>query len=205
MTLIKVFEDLWIGDLNACSRGVATAGHSLLTQPHATVHACKDPCHRQAVGYLKNLERTDPAYLSKEVGVDLYLNMIDPPAPLFQLQTFWTAHRFIDLWRPKLPVVIHCNLGNSRAPALAMTYLASVGLIGNNYEGAESWLIGEYPQYCFGKGIETFMKEHWEEIIHAGLPTQTTAQAEGATDEHVPHEDAPHAAQDQGNASLPKE
>jgi len=54
----------------------------------ATVHACKSPCHQRAVGYRKSLSSSHPNYLVLEEAPNLYLNMIDPPVPLFMPPLF---------------------------------------------------------------------------------------------------------------------
>jgi hypothetical protein len=53
------------------------------------VHACKNPCHFNAVGYKGSLPKNHPNYLSLErEGANLYLNIVDPDIPLFMSQTF---------------------------------------------------------------------------------------------------------------------
>ena len=54
----------------------------------------------------------------------LFLNMIDPDTPLFKPPLFDSALSFIDRYFPTRKVLIHCNKGNSRAPSLALLYLA---------------------------------------------------------------------------------
>jgi hypothetical protein len=49
------------------------------------VHACKSPCHRRAVGYQGSLPPEHPHDLMRWHDYDLYLNLIDPPTPLFQV------------------------------------------------------------------------------------------------------------------------
>lgn len=54
----------------------------------AVVHACKSPCHQRAVGYTGSLPKAHPNYLWLRRKSDLYLNMIDPPIPLFPDELF---------------------------------------------------------------------------------------------------------------------
>ena len=82
----------------------------------AIVHACKSPCHQNAVGYSGSLKNTHPNYLVLEKETDLFLNMIDPPIPLFMLPLFTSFLRFADNnWRAGKKLLIHCNQGESRA------------------------------------------------------------------------------------------
>jgi hypothetical protein len=119
LVLIEVSPRLFIGDQSACCTG---------TEEIAVVHACKDPCHRQAVGYTGSLPPGHPQYLACEDFFDLYMNLIDPPTPLFQLGSFaffreFARVKFID---EGCSLLIHCNQGNSRAPSLALLYLAKL-------------------------------------------------------------------------------
>src|SRR5882762_8838896 len=91
----------------------------------AVVHACKSPCHQRAVGYQGSLPNTHANYLVLSNGQDLFLNIIDPRKPLFMPASFNVFLSFADrewLVRRKLP--IHCNQGESRAPSLALLFLA---------------------------------------------------------------------------------
>lgn len=205
--LKEVTPHLYIGDLLACSRGVISPGHALLIQPHATIHAAKDPCHRVAIGYFgKNLAPTHPDYLYKEVGTDLFLNLIDPPTPLFQIQTFWTAIRFIKKHIADLPVIVHCNLGLSRSPALILAYAAHVGIAPKeSYEQAYEWLKSVYADVSFGKGIDTYLEGHWEDIVHAGIQTQAAARSQGSDVTRNSSKDAPNETQHQGDTALYEE
>jgi hypothetical protein len=54
----------------------------------AVVHACKSPCHQDAVGSRRKLSNTHPNYLVLEKENDLFLNIIDPPVPLFMPPLF---------------------------------------------------------------------------------------------------------------------
>jgi hypothetical protein len=100
--LHRVTDKLFYGDL--------TAGHRATTDM-AVVHACKDPCHKNAVGYQKSLDSGHPNYFSRERGAHLYLNMVDPPVPLFKPETFKIFFEFVDRHIAERPVVIHCNQG----------------------------------------------------------------------------------------------
>jgi predicted protein tyrosine phosphatase len=55
---------------------------------------------------------------------DLYLNIIDPPVPLFKPPLFSSFLVFADKhWRSGKKLLIHCNQGESRAPSLALLFL----------------------------------------------------------------------------------
>jgi len=114
------------------------------------------------------LPKTHPHYLFKEDGSNLYLNMIDPPVPLFMPETFlkgvWFIHRELHRGRD---VLIHCNQGKSRSPSIAMLYLAAIeGLPNASWAHAVgAFQMHVYPQYLPGEGIMKFMDHRWYELL----------------------------------------
>ena len=144
--------------------GDAEAGHRAAPDA-AVVHACKDPCHKDAVRYDKSLDSDHPNYLSFERGNHLYLNMVDPPIPLFKHETFKTFFEFVDRHIAERTVVIHCNQGRSRAPSLALLYMAKrlKLLPDTDYRSARIEFEKKFP-YLPGKGIETFLSKEWASL-----------------------------------------
>ncbi|WP_072377327.1 hypothetical protein [Hyphomicrobium sp. NDB2Meth4] len=129
----------------------------------AVVHACKEPCHRSAVGYTaKSLAPAHPNYLAHRTKTDLYLNLIDPPVPLFKLESFEIALDFMHTAYKAGPLHIHCNQGQSRAPSLALLLMAKrLGHLPNSsYAEARSAFEALYP-YSPGKGIARFLTDNW--------------------------------------------
>lgn len=151
----KVTDTLYYGDL--------IAGHTKGWDKFAIVHACKDPCHKNCVGYTNNLPNTHPHYLSSERDNHLYLNMVDPPVPLFKIESFHIFFEFMDRQIKQRPVFIHCNQGLSRAPSLTLLYMAKrLKLLPNeNYKIARMAFEQKYP-YQPGKGIERFLTDYWD-------------------------------------------
>ena len=133
----------------------------------AVVHACKSPCHQRAVGYQGSLPRTHPNYLVLERGSDLYLNMIDPPQPLFMSDLFVSFLRFATRnWDAGRSLLIHCNLGESRAPSLAMLFLAKRlhAIKDSDFDVARREFDAIFPSYAPGLGIQTYLRQHWCEF-----------------------------------------
>lgn len=133
----------------------------------AVVHACKTPCHQKAVGYTGSLPTDHPNYLVLEGETDLYLNIIDPPIPLFKPVLF---NRFLFFathhWRKGKELIIHCNQGESRAPSLALLLLAHLSVIDNSSYGAARQDFQKlYPRYQPGKGIATYFKQNWSSLV----------------------------------------
>lgn len=132
----------------------------------ATVHACKDPCHRKAAEYNdKSLPKNHQHYLSLQRGHHLYLNLIDPPVPLFQSESFAFFFNFMDEQIKLRPVLIHCNKGESRAPSLALLYAAKrLGLFPPESYGAARAAFEKDFSYKPGKGIETYLQSNWDRL-----------------------------------------
>ena len=133
----------------------------------AIVHACKSPCHQRVVGYRKSLPNTHPHYLVYKDENNLYLNMVDPPQPLFMMPTFIEFLVFAkDKWDAGKTLFIHCNKGESRAPSLALLLLAKcLSIISNDsYERARSDFTRLYPGYMPGTGLQIYLSLHWQEI-----------------------------------------
>lgn len=157
MALTQITPQLYYGNLDSV--------HQAQMPEAAIIHACKEPCHKQAVGYSHKLEPTHPHYLSLSRGNQLYLNMIDPPLPLFSLGLFNAFFAFVEMHLHQRPLLIHCNQGMSRAPSLALLVMAKrLSLLPNeSYETARAAFAANYP-YCPGKGISLFLSKNWSAL-----------------------------------------
>lgn len=130
----------------------------------ATVHACKTPCHQRAVGYTGSLSPNHPYYLIYETSNDLFLNIIDPPRPMFPLTLFTKSLDFIDNHIKAQKVLVHCNNGLSRAPSIALLFLAKkVRKISNDsFEQAVQDFRKLYPYYRPGRGLVIYLHQNWQ-------------------------------------------
>jgi len=165
----EVTPDLWVADEREC--GPAVAAQRVLGRWPAIVHACKYPCHAAAVGYdgehaTKKITPDHPEYVWAERPGNLFLNMIDPPQPLFRVETFTRAAAFIGQARPGGPTLVHCNQGRSRAPSLVLVFLARAGrLPRDSFGAAREAFVALYPAYEPGLGLVTFLTERWREVL----------------------------------------
>jgi predicted protein tyrosine phosphatase len=132
----------------------------------AVVHACKEPCHRTAVGYTtRTIPNTHPHYLALERGHHLYLNLIDPATPLFMMPSFEAFFRFVDREIVEREVLIHCNQGESRAPSLTLLYMAKrLGLLPKESYMAASTAFRSQFRYNPGRGISVWLSDNWEQV-----------------------------------------
>lgn len=167
--MIEVFSNIWVG---SAADYDSTVRH---LPGWATVHACKEPFHRQVIGYRgRSIPNIHPEYLTARRGQRLILNMIDVDDPLFfSKHMIDTALDFIEEHHAiKWKVLIHCNQGESRAPALAMLYLSAyLGVIPNaSIEEAEQHFRGLYPNYHPKAGIRGHLQANWERYRRVTFP-----------------------------------
>lgn len=157
--MIEVHPGLFIAGDHACRPG---------TGELAVLHACKDPCHRRVVGYQeRSLSASHPNYLQWGTDVDLYLNLVDPPTPLFKIESFVIALQFLRRnTQSGRKTLVHCNQGESRAPSIALLHLAkNLKLIASEtYASAASAFCELNPRYRPGLGIKTFLSSRWAEL-----------------------------------------
>jgi hypothetical protein len=132
----------------------------------AIVHAARDPYHRKLLGYTGRGAPSDhPEYLFAQRGKRLYLNLIDGPDPKYVNATMIDkAMAFIDAQLAELAdkpesLFLGCNQGNSRAPTLAMLYLAPS--LPEDFDEALVRFKGLYPDHAPAEGIKGFARIHW--------------------------------------------
>jgi protein-tyrosine phosphatase len=153
--MIEVYLNLFVGNDRECFRGE--------TNEWAVVHACKSPCHQNTVGYKGSLPSSHPNYLIYEKPNHLFLNIIDPPVPLFQPQLFTKSLDFIDYHVKSRKVLVHCNDGFSRAPSIALLFLAKKAKKINNesFEQAAIDFKKLYKYYQPSRGITIYLNQNW--------------------------------------------
>ncbi len=130
------------------------------------VHACKEPYHRQLLGYKsRGAPQNHPEYLVAQRGNRLYLNLIDAADPDYiPKQIIDSALEFInEALKAGHKVLVHCNLGESRSPTIGLLYLAIFTdiLPRTNLFSAETRFRKIYPYYNPGAGIQGFLERHW--------------------------------------------
>lgn len=131
-------------------------------QGQATVSATKS-VHKEVVG----AGRDHPDYIFKERPRHLIFNWVDGPARLYDWsgpEAFSRANDFIQRNLAEGEVLIHCDMGFSRSPTLAMVYLSKrANVIPPDFQGALLAFKHIYPSYEPG-GIIDYVRDHWEEI-----------------------------------------
>ncbi len=157
--MIEVYPNLWVGN-EVC--------YSLIEHESgwATVHACKEPYHRRALGYSgRSASKNHPDYLVAIRGSEMSLNMIDAHDPAYIPKSLVnTALAFIsDNLDKGLKVLLHCNQGMSRSPGIALLFLARNGKFsGLSYDQAKVEFRKIYPDFFPAGGVDGFCRLNWE-------------------------------------------
>lgn len=127
--------------------------------------------HAYKTSHKERLEYTRPPkeksyYIKFEDKKHLYINWVDEPTgKYFKVETFIEAMNFIDKFiSQNKKIFIHCDQGQSRSPALAMTYLAKrTDFLGDEFDQAYNGFKQIYPNFN-PSGIIKFIENNWEEI-----------------------------------------
>ena len=132
----------------------------------AIIHACKEPYHRQALGYSgRAVAKTHPEYLIARRNNRLILNLIDANDPAYIPDEIMDAAvAFIDEHlRAGQRVLVHCNQGLSRSPAIAMLYLGSYTerLSRTSFDQALTAFQEIYPPFSPAAGVLGFLRRRW--------------------------------------------
>lgn len=154
----EVSENLLVGDEADCR----TSGEM------AVVHACKTPCHQNAVGYRGSLPQDHDEYLISSQDSDLYLNIVDMDN-LAKEYTEPILNEALDFIEDKISnkqVLVHCNQGRSRSPGIALLFLAKRKgeISGSSYREAKKEFQDLYGNYRPGRGIDSYLRNHWDEL-----------------------------------------
>lgn len=132
----------------------------------AIVHACKEPYHRQAVGYSgRACSKDHPEYLLARRGHRLMLNLVDVDNPdWIHPLIIDTAIQFIDEHLDNgQKVLVHCNQGCSRSAGLGMLYLAHLGkFAGMDFSTAETAYKEICAPYAPAGGMYGFIVKNWK-------------------------------------------
>ena len=137
------------------------------------VHACKEPYHRDAIGYeTEDPPPGHPEHLVARRGRRLMLNLIDAVTPVdIPRAIFDAAIAFIhEGLTAGCPVLVHCEAGMSRSPSIALLYLArhTRAIPTSAYEDAEQMFEALYPDFSPGPAIRRFLIKHWASYADEG-------------------------------------
>ena len=156
--MIEVVKNLFVGSEADEARIRSHSGWFV-------IHACKEPYHRQALGYDgKAAPKTHPEYLIARRDGRLILNLIDAPNMAFiPAEVIDAAVEAIAENIGKMCVLVHCNQGMSRSPTIAFLYMARHGraFVGAGFDEARARFVSVYPNYNPGKGAFDYAATNW--------------------------------------------
>lgn len=157
--MIEVYQNLYIGNQVDYETKVK------FQSDWYVVHACKEPYHRQMLGYKGRSAPMDhPEYLFGRRGNRLILNLIDAEDPKYiPKEIINTALEFIDeALYSRHKCLVHCNQGESRAPSIGLLYLMKVGYFTiDDFDIIEREFKRIYNLYSPHSGIRLFSKNYY--------------------------------------------
>ena len=164
--MIEIYKNVFVGNEVDYEKNVKQQNG------WAVVQACKEPYHRQALGYSgRAANKNHPEYLFAVRDSRLILNLVDVDNPE------WISPIIIDkaieiideAVESGKSVLIHCNQGMSRSAGIGFLYLAHRGIFeGMNFGEAEMKYISIYPQYNPARGMHEFIKTNWNKYKELG-------------------------------------
>ena len=130
------------------------------------VQAAREPYHRDAVGYEGEEPPADhPERLVARRGNRLILNLLDTAVPVaIPREIYDAALEFIhEGLSSGHRVLVHCEVGVSRSPSIALLYLARYTdrIPARTFEDAEPLFAAIYPDFSPGRAVRRFLTKHW--------------------------------------------
>lgn len=153
--MIEIYQNLFIADKADYEDDVR------LQKGWRVVHACKEPYHRQALGYTsRGVPQDHPEYLIARRDDRLILNLVDAQDPAFIGKDLIDAA--LTFVREGLVggqrVLIHCNQGHSRSAMIGLLYLAAfTDLLPDTFDAGEERFRAIYSPYNPGDGVRAFL------------------------------------------------
>jgi hypothetical protein len=136
------------------------------------VHACKEPYHRQALGYTGRAASKDhPEYLIARRPGRLILNLVDAPdVNYIPAQIIDAALDDIHQNIASSKVLVHCNQGMSRSPAIAFLYLLKFADVFRRQDHDEDLrdFLKIYPSYAPARGVADYVRLNWAKYASRG-------------------------------------
>jgi hypothetical protein len=157
---IEVYPGVWVSSLFYYQNGPL-----LPSEAWGVLHAAKEPYHRQFIKYKgRGAPKDHPDYLFARRGDRLALNLLDADDAAYIPDAVLDAGiAFIDEMVDKgKDVLIHCNMGVSRAPSLALLWWIAKGNAPSSAEEMLGAFREKYPAYMPNGGMAWHVQKRWE-------------------------------------------
>lgn len=157
--MIEVYPNLYVGNEDDEAKVRFEQGWFI-------IHACKEPYHREELGYAGRGAPVDhPEYLMAYRDCRLILNLVD----VFEVE--YIRREIVDAALAAIRdnigamrVLIHCNRGQSRSPTLALLYLLQSTDVFDDCENIAEVCAafrGIYPPYFPARGMADYVRRYW--------------------------------------------
>ncbi len=136
------------------------------------IHACKEPYHRQALGYTGRAASKDhPEYLIARRNHRLILNLVDvADVNYVSSDIIDAALKAIHANIGNIKVLLHCNQGQSRSPSIAFLYLARYTdlFVGLDVDKGVAEFRKIYSSYAPARGMADYIRLNWSQYQFSG-------------------------------------
>lgn len=136
------------------------------------IHACKEPYHRQALGYTGRAAAKDhPEYLIARRDGRLILNLVDvADVNYVAVEIVDASLEAIHANLGSARVLLHCNQGQSRSPSIALLYLSrhTDRFVGMGVDDAVAAFRALYPPYAPARGMADYVRLNWDRYQFTG-------------------------------------
>lgn len=161
-----ILPRLIVGDRSLCTT----------TEPNTAIVCSSKTCHKRLVGYSGWGAPRGPEYFTAKRTHRIALNIVDsdnpefmPPREIFDETLPWMREHY-DAGRT---LVVHCDEGRSRAPTVALLFMASINAL--YPERAPDFLLSPfiamdylrrlYPEFAPAPNMKAFIELHLGEYI----------------------------------------
>ena len=158
--MVEIYKNLFVGNQNDYEMIVRGQ------ENWAIVHACKEPYHRQELGYKgQGAPKEHPEYLLAKRGNRIILNLVDVDnpdwiSPIIIDEALTFIQHNLDLGKK---VLVHCNQGMSRSGGIGLLYLATQKFFEDkNIDNAEAEYKNIYPMYNPARGMKSYIHKNWD-------------------------------------------
>ena len=156
--MIEVFKNSFVGSQEDEADVRGRAGWYI-------IHACKEPYHRQALGYTgRAAPKSHPEYLIASRLGRLILNIVDAADVAYiPSEIIDAAIAAIQQNVAATKVLVHCNQGLSRSPTIAFLYMAkhTDRYRSMDFASAVDEFRRIYPAYAPAAGMSEYARLNW--------------------------------------------